>query len=279
MTPNIQISVCLTPELRLEQALKDAGIENPASVVKLIVSGTLTEDDFEYIRENMAETLQEFDMGAASVENNKIPDFAFSECVGLTFVIIPETVEKIGEFAFNGCSGLTSFTISDSISEIGFLAFEGCTGLTSIRVHPRNPAYASENGVLFNKDKTELIFCIKSQQGAYIIPDSVIEIDTRAFAYCADLTSIIIPASVTTIEFCAFGGCVGLTSIVIPDSVNKIGGFAFVNCADLTYVVIPKSVIEIGKNVFAGCHNLTTVVVHPDNPIYESVNGKLTKKV
>jgi hypothetical protein len=239
----------------LEQALKEAGVKNPASVTKLSLAGMFTDKDFEYIRENMAETLQELDLGDACGKNNKIPDFAFNECTGLTSVVI-----------------------HNSVSEIGFLAFNNCSGLTSIMVYPGNPACTSDHNVLFNKDKTELIFCTKGQQGAYIIPDSVVEIATRAFPNCDGLTSVTIPGSVATIGFCAFAGCTGLTSVEIPDSVTVIRGFAFVNCSGLTYVTIPRSVIEIGENLFAGCYDLNSVLVHPDNPKYSSEYGILFNK-
>ena len=41
MTPNNHVTVTLTPELRLNQALIDAGIEDAASVTKLTI--TITE--------------------------------------------------------------------------------------------------------------------------------------------------------------------------------------------------------------------------------------------
>ena len=72
------ISLTLTRKLRLAQALKNAGIENPAAVSRLTVAGTMTDDDFAYIRENMAETLQELDMGEALVV--EIGEEAFCGC-------------------------------------------------------------------------------------------------------------------------------------------------------------------------------------------------------
>jgi len=95
------ISLTLTRKLRLAQAIKNAGIENPATVARLTVAGTMTEDDFSYIRENMAETLQELDMGEALVV--EIGDYAFSGCAGLTAVTVPASVVEIGEEAFCGC--------------------------------------------------------------------------------------------------------------------------------------------------------------------------------
>ena len=52
--------------------------------------------------------------------------------VGCKNTVIPDSVEKIGDFAFEGCTGLTSIVIPDSVKEIGDNVFCGCTGLTSI---------------------------------------------------------------------------------------------------------------------------------------------------
>ena len=55
MTANTNVSVRLTPTLRLKQALEKAGIKDPASITGLTITGTLTEDDF-YQRKNEQDT-------------------------------------------------------------------------------------------------------------------------------------------------------------------------------------------------------------------------------
>ena len=68
--------------------------------------------------------------------NDKLGDYAFYGCSGLTSLTIPSSVTSIGDGAFYGCSGLTSLTIPSSVTSIGNYAFEGCSGLTSIYVYP-----------------------------------------------------------------------------------------------------------------------------------------------
>jgi hypothetical protein len=48
-----------------------------------------------------------------------------------------------------------SVVIPKSVVKIIPGAFSGCLGLTSVEVHPENTAYASDNGVLFNRDMTK----------------------------------------------------------------------------------------------------------------------------
>ena len=67
--------------------------------------------------------------------NDKIGDYAFFRCSGLTSLTLPSGVTEIGSRAFSGCSGLTSLTLPSSLTSIGDRAFRGCSGLTSIYVY------------------------------------------------------------------------------------------------------------------------------------------------
>jgi hypothetical protein len=145
-----------------------------------------------------------------------------------------------------------------------------------ITVHPDNPKFADENGVLFNKDKTELICYPGGRCGDYVIPASVTKIGEGAFYGCMYLTSVIISDSVVEIGDEAFGGCSGLLSVEIPASVTKISEGMFSDCTNLTSVTIPASVVEIGMDPFDECPAI--IKVHPDNPVYQSVTGKLERK-
>jgi len=217
----LHITVELTPKLRLEQALTDAGIENPATIVKLTVNGTFTKDDSRFIWKNMRETLKELDMGNTLVKKNTNPfNFTFPDLEG-------------------NYIGLTSITIPQSVTKM-----DGCLPcLKSFAVHPNNPVFASEDGVLFNKDKTKLIAYPQGAYGDYVIPDSVTEIAPFAFYECVGLTSVFIPKSVAKIDLCI--------ATYMPN-LQKI---------DVTFA------------------EGVAITVHPDNPSYTIENGKLMRKV
>ena len=185
---------------------------------------------------------------------------AFSGCTGLTSITIPSSVTSIGSEAFYGCDSLMSVTIPNSVTSIGYCAFENCTSLTSINVADTNTVYSSANGVLFDKDKTELIRYPKGKTNAsYTIPNSVTSISGYAFEGCKSLTSITIPDSVTSIGSEAFSNSTSLTSVTIPSSVTSIYYATFSNCTSLTSVTIPNSVTRIGYKAFYGCESLADV--------------------
>ena len=171
-----------------------------------------------------------------------IGEQAFGNCTGLTSITIPSGFISIGDYAFWNCTGLTSITIPSSVTSIGVNVFYNCTGLTNITVDSSNPSFCSESGVLFNKDKTTLIYCPRRKTGSYTIPDGVTAIGDYAFYYCSGLTSVTIPSSVTSIGGSAFQHCTGLTSITIPNSVTSIVNLAFWDCDSLTIVYIPSGV-------------------------------------
>lgn len=165
--------------------------------------------------------------------------------------IIPNSVTRIKEGAFSFCNYLKSLTISRNVSELegGFIYY--CYRLTNINAVEENTKYSSKDGVLFNKNKTEIVkYPEGKQQNEYIIPDGVTSIGEGAFALCDLLYNVTIPNSVNNIEDGAFPACYSLTNINIPNSVTNIGKSAFSSCYSLTNFKIPNSLETIGDNSF-----------------------------
>ena len=218
---------------------------------------------------------------------------AFVDCTNLNGIAIPDSVYSIGAKAFLGCINLTSISIPNSVTNIGLQAFLRCSSLESIRVDADNPEYSNDaKGVLYNKQKTELICCPPCVSGEYIIPDTVTSIVRQAFVNCRNIVSVIIPDSVTSIGTDSFVNCNSLTGIWVDadnpeysndaqgvlynkdktkllccpggfsgvyrinDGVAQLQRYAFSGCGNLLGVTIPASVIKIDEKTFRNCDNL-----------------------
>jgi hypothetical protein len=212
----------------------------------------------------------------------------------LTEVVIPNTVKSIGYRAFAG-TGLTEITIPESVASIGDAALRA-DSLKEITVSPKNQSFTSQDGVLFNKDRTTLIeYPSASTRTGYTIPQSVINVGD-AFHSSKNLASITITSNVSNMAGSAFFNNPALTSInvaddnqrfssengilfdkakrvlvrypegrrgaySIPSSVTFIGERAFLNCRNLTDVTVPASVRRIGAGAFQLCTGLKEIEI------------------
>ena len=206
----------------------------------------------------------------------EIKPYAFSGFVGLTSVIIPETVETIGTSAFDKCDSIKAVKISD-LSSWAKIAFAN---------EAANPLSIAKKLYL----NGELV------EGAIEIPADVTEVGAYAFYNCDDITSVSVPATVTKIGASAFMGCDSVKSVGIAD-VNQwasiafadknanplnvakvlllngdtikdvtidaaaVSDFAFVNSSTLKSVVLTDAVNKIGNSAFENCEALESVVI------------------
>ena len=198
---------------------------------------------------------------------------AFLNSVNLKSVVIPESVEIIEDMVFNTCTNLTSFVVKEG-----------------------NKNYSSDDGVLYNKDKSQIVLFPICKQDMYIIPSCVKSIREYAFYGCLNLKSITITSDIESIGSQAFVACTSLidinvdpdnkfysslngvlynknqTKIIsvpggktgifeIPSSVTEIGAYAFSACKSITNIKIPESVTSIGEWAFSKCSALKDITI------------------
>ncbi len=161
------------------------------------------------------------------------------------------------------------------------------TTLERIDVEGQSDYYTSQDGVLYNKEKTEILWVPAKLAGDVTIPSGIEEIKTRtfngrnitslvlpetlkairsnAFENCQHLGSaIVIPDETTTIEAYAFSGC-PLSGLTLGSKLESIGNSAFFNCSSISNnVSFPSGLRFVGINAFDGCTNLKGDLIIPE---------------
>ena len=119
------------------------------------------------------------------------------ESARVTKVNLPETVKEIECYCFYGCRELEDITLPASLEKLGNMqAFAYNHSLKAINVAEGNPYFVSVDGVLFNKDKTKLLYypAGRNQGGEYAIPEGVTELGGSAIQDTG-LTAIELPST------------------------------------------------------------------------------------
>ena len=75
--------------------------------------------------------------------------------------------DKLGDYVFNGCSGLTSLTLPSSVTAIGSQAFNDCSSLTSIYAYMEKLPETGSNLFLGCDEKNCTVYVPKGTGNAY----------------------------------------------------------------------------------------------------------------
>ncbi len=208
---------------------------------------------------------------------------AFSDCVNLTSVSLPDTLGAIGMFAFHECSSLSEIEIPAGVQDIGEAAFHLCTSLSKVNI-PDGVNILCRNtfrgcSSLREIQLPELLFAMEEAAFAFsglkqiTIPASVREISDCAFLCCEKLGSVTLQEGITKIGREAFSGCGALSAVTLPDRLTAIGDGAFAATA-LERVRIPAGVTELGEGAFP-YSQMMAITVDPANTAYRSIDGVL----
>lgn len=199
-----------------------------------------------------------------------IDSLAFAYCESLSSVAFPKQMEFLGGWSFRG-TNLTNVTVPDGVVELDG-AFTQCSelqtldipasvtmidrftsgsnadvstgpmlsslnSLCEINVSPDNSAFASVDGVLFNKSKTDLLYYpLGKTDASYTVPLGVERIGSAAFGnyywgFCPHdyLKNLILPEGLLEIDDSAVISSGVLKSVTIPASVVSISDSAIDN--------------------------------------------------
>ena len=155
----------------------------------------------------------------------QIKDQGFRDCVSLTNVKIPETVNYVGTCGFYHCESLDSLVFpNDDLTFSFWYVMQGCKNLRYVK-----------------------------------LPENLKRLSYFMFAECENLESIRIPESCTSFDEYAFFRCYKLKEVNIPYGVKSLGMADFYECYELEHLDIPPTVTYIGKQVFTRCRKLRTL--------------------
>ena len=163
------------------------------------------------------------------------------------------------------------------LTDFEIKVFYDLPNLETINVNENNADFASYNGVIYNKEKTTLLFHPRANVQTTAL-STVTSIASKAFYYNSKLTSFTIPADVTAIPDYCFESCSSLTAvdmsaaaitqigkyaftasaltgITLGSSMKTVSNFAFYNCASLSNMSIDEGVsnLDIKTGAFLGC--------------------------
>ena len=204
---------------------------------------------------------------------------AFSQA-SLSGIIIPSSVTQIKRGCFLFASGPSSITIPASVAVIEPMAF-ATNNLNAINVDENNPNFMSMDKMLFSKDTTTLVECLKTKSGVVTLPQRTRHLAANAFAYCQNITGVTLPEGLESIGYWAFVDNQHLNNVVIPSSVTHIAPGPFVNCPALVNLSIAEGnthyymdgmmIYSAGSDSLVSCHKSADSVFLPNTLRY--VNG------
>lgn len=203
-----------------------------------------------------------------------ISDYAFSGCTKLSTINstvkgtydLPASVNSIGDYAFQNNYCLATMKIPAETDHINISAWSielqytqddidkgKFNLLQKFIVDSNNPNYASVDGVLFNKDKTELLrYPCRKSGSTYTVPSTVKTLGNSCFSSNDLVKKVIIPSSVETIKSYSFNYCGNLTMLDFSQNMN-------VNFED--YAIVTNNTICI-----VGKQNSTAKALADANP-------------
>lgn len=229
----------------------------------------------------------------------------FSDCTALTEIKLPNnSLRSLGNSAFGGCTGIKHFHIPSTVWSM-HNSFSGCTGIETITVDWMSTYYRAEDGILYNLDKSEILFVYSLDGTTLTIPKTARNIQSSALDLCTELErfeceegstyytaadgvlyantsqgkmlamapkklagKLVVPDDVTIVRQNAFNSCTLLTEVQLPVSLTKIDGATFRFCSSLAKINIPESVTYIGQRAFEGCSSLPEVLTIPKSVKY-----------
>ena len=195
-------------------------------------------------------------------------------------VTIREGVKSLGEASLSMCTSMTTLNLPSSLEYITGMAFSRRVAtIETINIPTTNPYYYAEDGYIYSKDGTELVYVVPTKNTISINKD-VKTIKEGAMYFIAKATEIVIPDNVSTIEGDVFRvGSNKLIKIDIGKGVSNLshlfkgwGGIDNAENLEITidsenpYYKVENNLIltKDGKKVITYCNRYVQTQVVPE---------------
>ena len=195
--------------------------KNPMKIRNLKVSGTISDEDFYFMRDSMAI------LEAVNLKESRVVDVCCSKLelpghkdeYGKSTVFATREAgsydDVIPDNAFKYKKSLYYFNFPEKVIEIGKYAFSG-----------------------------------SSISGALVIPDDVRCIWDDAFS-STNISSLVLAHGIEIIGSCVFANCGSLSgSLILPEVLKYIGSNTFMDCGFNGNLVLPNNLEFIGREAF-----------------------------
>ena len=200
------------------------------------------------------------------------PDEDYFEEGGMRYRITDKTARKVSvtaetaHYIFVPYTG-TSLTIPKEVTHGGITytvtgvewVSRWGTTLQSVTVASDNAFLSSQNGVIFNKDKTVLLWYPKGKPGVfYTVPASVTKLADASLSNVPALTSVTLPDGLKTIEDFVLVDCENLVALNLPSSLESIGWRSLLRIK-VSSMVVPENITQLWDLFLSRCPELTSV--------------------
>ncbi len=169
---------------------------------------------------------------------------------GVENIVIKEGTKGLEDGFFNFDSVIKTISLPASLQYVGEQSFLSSENIVSVTVADNNNYYSSLDGIIYNKEKTELIYYPKGKTDeSFTAPKTVKVIYDCAF-YQSSVKNVVLPEGLEKIGNSAFWSNKALESINFPSTLLDVGDNAFEYCSVLDGIALPDGITHIGVSAF-----------------------------
>lgn len=231
------------------------------------------------------DTYEYKDLGDGTYELVKFSNPGDITDITIDYVVDLKTGEKdttkpisvINEYAFNCDEVLNSITFGKDIRSIDGKSIYSCWWVQNVWIDDENPYYCDLDGVIYNKDLTEIVFYpndhdkhLRAQNGY----DNLIDDDGNDMEelwgttnrydekfyqqYNRDTRTYVVPSTVTTIGELAFAYS-NIVDLYIPNTVTKMDNMAIFKNTVLTNIFSYDTEAEITDTTYKAIDSMSSI--------------------